>query len=206
MKTFRSVAAFLFFAAFLTATTFAQTGTAPAGSSRIAVVNTQAFGSEKGLTKLIAAATTVDREIKPRRDEYEGMGTRLNQIARDIENLRKTPGVVPQAEIDKKQREGEDLQLKMKAKKEEGDAFAKRRTEDVMNPIFEDIGNALEDYRKSKGYSMILDSSKLVPSGVIIAVGDDSDVTEDFIKFYNARPAGTASAAPATRPAATRRP
>jgi hypothetical protein len=44
---------------------------------------------------------------------------------------------------------------------------------------------------------MLLDAGKLEEAGILIGIGDEKiDVTKEFITFYNARPAGTATATP----------
>jgi len=49
-------------------------------------------------------------------------------------------------------------------------------------------------FAKQKGFGLILDGAKLEGAGLILAVDlTKVDVTKEFITFYNARPAGTAS-------------
>jgi hypothetical protein len=50
-------------------------------------------------------------------------------------------------------------------------------------------------FAKQKGYSLILDSSKLYQAGIILAFDESKvDVTKEFITFFNARPATAATA------------
>jgi hypothetical protein len=59
----------------------------------------------------------------------------------------------------------------------------------------QDIGRAVNDYAKQKGFTVIFDIAK-DDSGLLLAIGDEKiDVTKDFITFYNARPAATATTA-----------
>ena len=59
----------------------------------------------------------------------------------------------------------------------------------------QDIGKAVNDFAKQKGYTLILDIAK-DQAGFLLAVGDEKiDITKDFITFYNARPAATATTA-----------
>ena len=53
-----------------------------------------------------------------------------------------------------------------------------------------DIGNAIQEFARQKGYAAILDSSKLDSSGLLLAYDDTkADVTKEFIVYYNARTA-----------------
>ena len=63
-----------------------------------------------------------------------------------------------------------------------------------MGPIRQEIGKALQDYAKQKGIALILDAAKLDGAGLILAFDPERvDVTRDFITFFNARPATTAT-------------
>jgi hypothetical protein len=65
-----------------------------------------------------------------------------------------------------------------------------------MGPILQEIHKALNDYAKAKGYALILDSAKLGNAGVILAFDEAKvDYTKDFIAYFNARPAATATPA-----------
>lgn len=195
MKTLRSIAAVFAFAAIFAVSAFAQT-TQPAGG-KIVVINTFAFGEEKGgIAKYVTAKKTVDAEFKTVDTELQTMQTKLTALAKDIQVFRdnQAKGVpFDQAAAQAKADEAEKLQRDMKFKSEDAKVRYERRSRSVLGPITEDIYKSLQDFAKAKGYSMILDSAKLDEAGIIIAVGNDSaDVTKEFITFYNARPATTA--------------
>jgi Skp family chaperone for outer membrane proteins len=90
--------------------------------------------------------------------------------------------------------EYQTLELTIKRKQEDAKARAARREPAVMGPIRQEIGKALQDYATQKGYAMILDAAKLDGAGLILAFDAAKvDVTKDFIAFFNARPATTAT-------------
>ena len=63
-----------------------------------------------------------------------------------------------------------------------------------MGPIRAEIGKALQDFANQKGYALILDAAKLDGAGLILAFDAAKvDVTKEFITFFNARPATTAT-------------
>jgi Skp family chaperone for outer membrane proteins len=199
MKSIRFIAVMMFFAAMFVTTTLAQTAAPAQGGMKVAVISTAAFGDEKtGITKFVKAYSDLRAEFKPRTDKLQTMQNRLATLAKDIENLSKTPNsVVSQGEIDKKREEGERLQREYTFEAEELKAALQRREQAVVGPIFNDIGKALQDYAKQKGYNMIFDISKDENQMLLFFdLATAEATTLDFIKFYNSRPATTATAAP----------
>jgi Skp family chaperone for outer membrane proteins len=171
------------------ATTPANTGPLP--DTKIAFINTEAFGDDKGgITRYVAAVKSLEREFDPRQKELIGMQTRIKTIADEIGKLSGNTVVDPKT-IQGKQEEGERLQRDLKYKKEQADADFAKRYQEVVSPISADIGKALDQFATSRGITMILDISKLAPA--ILTVNQNMDVTAAFIAEYNSRPA-TASA------------
>ena len=98
----------------------------------------------------------------------------------------------------------QDLETTIKRKQEDAKAKYDKRQDVVVGPVFADIGKALNEYAKSKGYALILDGAKLEQAGVLLGFDDKYDITKDFITFYNARPATASTAATTTPPATTK--
>ena len=194
MKTFRfSAAAGLFTAVFFAISVFAQTTQPAAAITKIAVINTLAFADKDGITKYGNARTAIQKEFDPVNAELRTMGTRYENLRKEIEGLQKQPNVqksIIQAKVD----EYYKLERDIKFKQEDAKARSQSRYTTVMNPIMQDIGKAIQDYAKQKGYTFIFDAAKLEEAGLILGIGDAKiDVTKDFIAFYNARPAGSAT-------------
>jgi outer membrane protein len=209
MKNFRIFAAALMLAAILAVSASAQTrpagttparpaGTTPAPAAsnapvpdtKIAFINTEAFGDEKaGITRYVTAMKSLEREFKPRQDELNTMQTRIRTIAEEIS---KTQAVADPKTIQAKQEEGEGLQRDLKYKKERADADFAKRYQEVVGPISQDIGKALDAFATQRGITMIMDISKLIPA--ILTVNPAMDVTASFISEYNGRNPATAGA------------
>lgn len=184
----------MFFAAALAASASAQT--TPAGATKIAVIDTSAFGDEKaGIAKYIQALKSLQTELKPRQDEITALETKMTTLSKDIENLSRASVVDPKS-IDAKREEGERMQLDYNYKKEQYKSNLERRYAVVIGPIQNDIGKALEEYGKQKGFQAIFDLSKDEKGMLLWADMATADITNDFIKFYNARPAPAATTAP----------
>lgn len=202
MKTFRSIAAVFVFAAILAVSAFAQT-TTPAAAGKVAVINTQAFDTDKGgIAKYVGAMNTLETELKPDITALQTMGTKLQALQTEIEGYTKTLAEQnPKVPVDKtkiqataqtKYDEFQALQTEFKRKQEDYKAKAERRELAIMGPIRQDIGAALQEFAKKNGYMMILDAAKLDSAGLLLAFDEKYDATKDFITFYNARPAATA--------------
>lgn len=177
-----------------TATPAAATS-APAANvpdSKIAFINTEAFGDEKvGITRFVNAIRSLEKEFQPRQTELNNMQTRLKTLADDIQKLSGANVVDPNT-IRTKQDEAEQLQRDMKRKKEDADAAFQKRYETVVSPISQDIGKSLTDFANTRGITMILDISKLAPA--VLTVSPGMDVTQAFIVEYNRTHPATASA------------
>ena len=197
MKSIRSIAALMFFAVLFSVSAFAQAGATTAGGDKVAVVDTSAFADEKaGIVRFNTALKTLDTEFQPRRTELQNMTNQFNGLVKDLE-VQSKPGTVPvsQQAIDAKRDQAENLQKEIKRKQEDAQAAFNKRQGEVLGPIYNDIGKAISDYAKQKGYALIIDLSKDQNQMVVYTDLAKTDITLDFIKFYNARPAGTATTA-----------
>lgn len=197
MKTFRLIAAGFFFTIIFAVSAFAQATAA----GRIAVIDTGAFGAAKeGITRYITAQNTLDNEFKPVQTELQTMLTKIQALEAELKKAQSTAAnpAVPTAgaNFQAKADEYEKMGRELKFKEEDAKARYERRRGVVLGPISQDIGKAIQEFAKQKGYAMILDGARLIENGFILAMGDDkADVTKEFITFYNARPAGTAATA-----------
>ncbi len=206
MRIFRLFAATMFIAAIAALPAFAQqrggAGTPPAAtpaqanngpvpSTKIAFVNTQAFGDEKaGINRYIAAVKNLEREFDPRQKELQAMAARIKALAEEITKIQ---AVAKPEDIQRKNEEGEKLQRDLEYKKKDAEAAFQKRYTEIVGPISNDIGKALDAFAKQRGITMILDVSKLAEA--IITLDPNMDVTEAFIVEYNSKNPATASTA-----------
>ena len=122
------------------------------GPTRIALINSYEFGNEKtGITKYVKANILAIGEHGPARDEMIAMGTRLQTLNKEIEELRKL-SVVDQASIQTKYEEVEKLQRDIKYKTEDAKARLERRQRMILGPVLVSIGKALQEYAKLEEY------------------------------------------------------
>lgn len=197
MKRVSFIAVSFVFAAILAVSAYGQVpaATQPA---KIVVINTAAFDAKDGIVKYSNAMTALETEFKPAQTEIQTMMTRYQTLATEIENARKANPAVPinQQSLQTKVDEAQNLEIQIKRKQEDGKVKFEKRQQQVLGPVLQDIGKAMDEFAKAKGYALILDAAKLEGAGLILAVDlPKVDVTKDFIVFYNARPATTATTA-----------
>ncbi len=176
------------------------TAAQPAGV-RVAVINTDAFSDKDGITRYLNAMTKLQAEFRPVETELQQMQTKYQTLGAEIKKLQDTAnagGQLPigEAAIRAKVDEYETLDRDIKRKSEDAQRRASVRQNAEIVPIMTDIGKAIQEYANQKGYDLVLDLSKLAGTATILAYNPaKTDITKDFITFYNARPATAATAA-----------
>jgi len=195
MKRFSLVAVFAILAAISSVSVSAQ-----APGYKVVVINTQAFDGKDGIVKYTNAMTALETEFKPLDTELQGLVTKYQALGKELKTLQDqiTAGTVPvnQQAAQAKADEYQTLELTIKRKQEDGKVRYEKRQPQVMGPILQDIGKAMQDFATAKGYDLILDASKLDQQQILLAfIPTKVDVTKEFITYYNARPAGASTAA-----------
>ncbi len=192
MKAIRLVVGGVIFAAIFAVSAFGQTQ-----GSKIGVINTLFFQQDKGgITKYVSLLNSLDNEFKPDNQKLQTLANQMNALKSEIETLQKNASssvpVKPET-VNAKIEEYNKAAREFKYQQEETKARFESRQQVVMAPVLQDIGKAMEEYRAKNGFFLILDAAKLDDAGLVLAFDRTLDVTDDFIKYYNARPAGTAS-------------
>jgi Skp family chaperone for outer membrane proteins len=191
MKKFGIFGAAFAFVVLLGASAIAQ---APAG--KIGWIDTGAFAEEKeGIVKYVNAYKALENEAKPRVNELTSIQTKIQTISADLQKMTQNTAVpIDEKAALAKRDEGERLTRELEFKKKEYDAFLQKRGGEILGPVNQDIGKALADFGKQKGFAVIFDIDKLAQAGAILHLEPTANITKEFILFYNARPAGAATA------------
>ena len=194
MKRISLLAVSFILAAVMAVSAFAQAGAQP-GAGKIGWLDTGAFADEKeGITKYLGALKQIDAEMKPRVTELQAIQAKLKTISDDLNKMQSNPAIpIDQKAFAAKQDEGQQLQRTGEFKKKELDAAVEKRSNEVLGPITADILKAVQEYAKQKGYAVVLDIAMLDQAHAILALDPSADITKDFITYYNARPATTAT-------------
>ena len=203
MKIFRAIAAVAFFAVISVGSVFAQprtTGTpaptpAPAAGNmpdaKIALVNTDEFADEKtGIVRLVAAMKRVEAEFQPRRTE---LGTLQGQIEKATADLNKAAPVQDPKVTAQQNDKIEQMKKDYQRKGEDAQALYQKRLQDVLGPVYEEIGKALDVYAKAHGITLILDVTKVQG---IVSASESLNITRAFITEFNSKNPATASLTP----------
>jgi outer membrane protein len=211
MKVIRATAAVAFFVAMTTASVFAQTrpgagtGTQPRPAvtpappaaavsvpdSKVALIDSSAFADEKqGIVKFVSALKRVNAEFQPRQTELQNLQQQIEKATSDLQKA----APVQDAKVTQQQQEKIALMEKdYKRKGEDAQAAFNKRLEEVLGPIYEDIGKALDGFAKARGITLILDVTKVQG---IVSAADAMDITRAFIAEYNSKNPATASLTP----------
>jgi outer membrane protein len=162
----------------------------PAGAGKIAVIYSEAFQDPtNGIARFAATVNKLNAEFKPIQDELSQTAARLRTMQEEITKLQAgNPPATPQ-QIQAKIDQFDEQKKAYERKGEDAKAnYAKRRT-DLLTPLQDDVGKALDAFGKAHGISMILDGSQ-VP---LVYAADGVDVTKAFIAEYNSKNPTTAA-------------
>lgn len=202
MKIFRAIAAVAFFAVISVGSVFAQpkpstpgTTQGPAAGNlpdaRIALVNTDDFADEKtGIVRLVAAMKRVDGEFQPRRTELQ---TLQGQIEKATADLNKAAPVQDPKVTAQQTEKIEQMKKDFQRKGEDAQAAYQKRLQEVLGPVYDEIGKALDAYAKAHGITLILDVTKIQG---ILSASETMDITRAFITEFNSKNPATASLTP----------
>ena len=151
--------------------------------SKIAVIDTAVFSDEKaGIFLVIDAATSLRNEFRARDQELQTTQGRLNALVEDIRKLRQA-NPVDQKAIQAKQEEGLRLQQDFDTKKQRYEEDYRRRYSQVMGPVSQQIGKAMDEFAAQHGITMTLDVSKMLPA--VLTALPTVEVTAAFIAEFN---------------------
>lgn len=209
MKIFRAIAAVAFLAVISCGSALAQRppgggtqpqprpaatpGTTPPSTvnipdSKVALIDSSAFADEKqGIVKFVAALKRVNAEFQPRQTELQGLQQQIEKATADLQKA----APVQDAKVSQQQQDKIDQMKKDYTRKgEDAQAAFNKRLEEVLNPVYEDIGKALDVFAKARGITLILDVTKVQG---IVSAADSLDITRAFIAEYNSKNPATAS-------------
>lgn len=180
--------------------TFAISASAQAGQLKVVVINTLEFDGKDGIVKYTNAMTALENEFKPLDADLKALATKYENLGKELKVIQDqiSAGNVPvnQQAAQAKLEEYQNLEIQIKRKQEDGKERFQRRQPQVMGPIQQDIGKAMQEFAQAKGYDLILDASMLDQQKILLAyIPNKVDVTKEFITYYNARPATAATTA-----------
>ncbi len=157
-----------------------STGAAP---FKIVFIEMEAFyDPEKGITRLTRAIESVNQEFDPIRKELQDLQRRYQVLADEIANA--APGAGSK-ESQEKRFQAESMRRELRNKAEDAEQAFKKRLQQVLTPIEEDLQKALASYAERNGVSFVIDLDRA--QDLILYSAESANVTQDFINEYNRR-------------------
>ena len=174
-------------------TTAAPPQAASVPRSKIAVIYSAAFQDPKeGITRFAATVTKLNAEFQPLQTELNQTAQRLNALQEEIKKMQQgaTPATPQQIQV--KIDQFDEQKKAYDRKGEDARTNYQRRRGELLMPLQEDVGKALDAFGKANGITMIIDGTQ-VP--LVYAV-NTIDVTKAFIADYNRKNPATAASTP----------
>ena len=163
--------------------TSASVQTPVKADSKFALIDPDAFTDDKaGIKRLVAAQQVLDSEFKPRRDELKQLQTQYDALVKEISD---TQRVADQKTLAAKADQAEQLKTQIERKQQDGQQALQARVKVVLDPIYQDISNALRGFAAARGIAVILNLSKMGDALMIVDEKDAMNITDAFIADYN---------------------
>ncbi len=167
-------------------------GSAAIPESKIALIYSDDFRNPKtGIARYQALMNGLNTEFTKTQQDLNAMAQRIQQLQDDITKASQAPS--DPRSIQAKSEQLEQLKKDYQRKGEDAQAAYKRRHDEVINPLNDDINKALAAYAKAHGITVIIDATQ-VP---MIYVDDKVDITRAFITDFNSKNPATTAATPA---------
>src|SRR5712692_5547324 len=203
MKIFRAIAAVAFFAVVsvgailgqqprtTTPTPSSPTSTGSVPDTKIALIDSSFFSDEKqGIVRFVNAIKKVDKEFEPKKVELQTLQQQIDKATADLtQAARLQDPKVSQQQQDKI----DQMKRELTRKTEDAQTALDKRLGEVLGPVQEQIGKALDAYAKAHGITLILDVTKVQG---IVSAADSLDITKPFITEFNSKYPATASLTP----------
>jgi len=174
-------------------TTSAPPQTATVPRSKIAVIYSGAFQDAKeGITRFSATVTKLNAEFQPLQNELNQTAQRLNALQEEIKKMQggATPATPQQLQV--KIDQFDEQKKAYDRKGEDARRTYQQRRGELLMPLQEDVGKALDVFGKANGITLIIDGTQ-VP---LVYAAETIDITKAFIADYNRKNPATAAVTP----------
>jgi|SRR5687767_934275 len=174
-------------------TTSTPPQTAAVPRSKIAVIYSGAFQDAKeGITRFASTVTKLNAEFQPIQNELNQTAQRLNALQEEIKKMQGGTAPATPQQIQAKIEQFDTQKKAYDRKGEDARLNYQRRRGELLMPLQEDVGKALDVFGKANGITMIIDGTQ-VP---LVYAADTIDITKAFIADYNRRNPATTAATP----------
>ena len=156
--------------------------------SKVAVIFSEAFQDSKaGIARFSVLLTKLNSEFQKTQDDLNQTAARINQLNDDVN---KTKNIADPKVTQQKLDQLDQLKKEYQRKGEDAQAAYQRRRGEILGPLQDDVGKALNAYAKSHAITIIIDGSQA--QGIVYA-SEAIDITKAFISDFNIKNPATAS-------------
>lgn len=153
--------------------------TSPVNQQGVLVVNGSYFqDSVKGIRKIVQTLRSLENEFNPLVKELEKLQAEYNTMEAQFKKS-------PNQQLAEK---ADNLKRSMSFKNEDLTSKYNKRYTQVMQPVFDQISSVMSDWCKQKGYTALLDMSK-VNNGFLLWADDEAvdKATTALIAYINSK-------------------
>lgn len=160
-------------------------------SNKVVLIDVEAFDhQETGIVEVTAALGALEAEFKAEGDELTILYKKIEKLSGEIDEIAKLSksGVYDDFSGTREALANEREAVRRKYAETQSVSrrrFEKRRAE-ILAPIMIRLFKKLEQFKKERGYGVVLDKAKL-EEGAGPVTGNDElpDITREFIEYYN---------------------
>src|SRR6266571_7530708 len=145
---------------------FAQTTTAQSSGSvpvgKVAVIFSEAFQDPKqGIAKFNVLQNQLNAEFKKPQDDLTAAAQRVQALQDEITKLQGSAAPIDPKTVQAKLDQLEQLKKDSQRKLEDTQAAYQKRRADLLTPLQEEVGKALDAFAKAHGITLIIDGSQV---------------------------------------------
>ena len=167
--------------------------------SKMAVIYSDLFLDPKnGIAKFSSTVNKLNGEFQALRNELTQMQTRAQQLEDEINKLQTAAAGAPidQRSLQTKVDQLEQLKKDIQRKSEDAQTNYNKRKQELLVPVQDEVGKALEAFAKARGITVIIDAAS-VP---LLYAAESTDITRAFIIDFNTKNPVTAATTTTTPP------
>src|SRR5436190_22007810 len=148
-------------------------GSVPVG--KVAVIFSEAFQDPKiGIAKFSVLQNQLVAEFKKPQDDFTAAAQRVQSLQDEITKLQSSTAPIDPKTIQAKVEQLDQLKKDSQRKLEDTQAAYQKRRADLLTPLQNDVGTALDAFAKAHGITLIIDGSQT--QGLLYAA-ESMDVT-----------------------------
>jgi Skp family chaperone for outer membrane proteins len=163
-----------------TTSAFAQAAAPQVPKMKVGIVDILAFRDQIGELKI-----KYDKLQKEFATLYQELETLQGTLAAQEKTLNENKALTPQ-QAAKLSADFEGGKKEYQRKVEDTQVVARRRETEETEAIYDKLSKFLDQYCTKNGITTVFDARRLQETGVVVFASQKANITDDFIKAYNA--------------------